>query len=195
MIEEWKTIEEYPDYMVSNMGRVKSLKTNIILKNIKDNRGYLRVCLHRKLKQVHRLVGSTFIPNPESKPQIDHINTDRTDNRVENLRWVTAKENHNNPLSRKHHSEVKGCRASMWGRKGKDNPSSHSVFQFDNNYNLINRFDSIRDAESALNTSNISACCRGKQKTAGGYKWGYVEDYERIPFKVFNIELYRKKVA
>ena len=66
---------------------------------------------------------------------------------------------------------------------------------FDNNYNLINRFDSIRDAESALNTSNISACCRGKQKTAGGYKWGYVEDYERIPFKVFNIELYRKKVA
>lgn len=196
MNEIWKTIDDYPDYMVSNMGRVKSIKNNLVLKNIKDSRGYLRVYLHKKAKSVHRLVAQAFIPNPYNKPHIDHINTDRTDNRVENLRWVTPKENHNNPLSRIHHSKSgRGENNSMWGIKGKDNPHSHAVFQFDYNYELVNKFDSIYDAEKTLNINNISACCRGKQKTSGGYIWGYVEDYEKIPFKVFELNLYRKKVA
>ena len=94
--------------MVSNMGRVKSLGNNKtrkekILKNIKGKDGYLSVGLYKdgkiKMYLVHRLVAQAFIPNSNNKPFIDHINTIRTDNRVENLRWVTSKENMNNSIT------------------------------------------------------------------------------------------------
>jgi hypothetical protein len=60
--------------------------------------GYRQVSIYKKHYLVHRLVAETFIPNPENKPFIDHINRDRSDNRVENLRWVTAQENQNNTI-------------------------------------------------------------------------------------------------
>lgn len=109
---KWKTIEEYPNYMVSDMGEVKSLKfgKERILKGIKDKDGYLCVGLSKEGKvkrfKVHRLVAQAFIPNSYNKPQIDHINTDRTDNRVENLRWVNTKENYNNPLTKIKHKRA-----------------------------------------------------------------------------------------
>lgn len=109
-MEQWKTIDEYPNYQVSNMGNVKSLNYNHtgkekILKQCKNSRGYLNVTLvnkdGKKNYLVHRLVAIAFIPNskPKLKKQIDHINTDKTDNRVENLRWATAMENCNNPIT------------------------------------------------------------------------------------------------
>ena len=104
--EIWKPIKEFEGYYeVSNMGRVRSLNykrtgKKKILKNIEDHKGYLEVGLtkngKRKQFKVHRLVAEAFIPNPENKPCIDHINTVKNDNRVENLRWVTYKENSNN---------------------------------------------------------------------------------------------------
>lgn len=104
-IEIWKDIEEYKGlYQVSNLGRVRSIRNGKekILKPF-DNHGYLRVQLYkdgvRKKETVHRLVAKTFIPNPENKPYVDHINTIREDNKVENLRWVTHEENINNPLT------------------------------------------------------------------------------------------------
>ena len=114
--EIWKDIEGYEGlYQVSNMGRVKSLnysgckgKERIMKQNFSD-KGYLKISLkkNRKIKtfKTHRLVGIAFIPNVENKPEIDHINTIKTDNRVENLRFVTRKENNNNELTRKHNSE------------------------------------------------------------------------------------------
>lgn len=107
MIEEWKDIEDYPNYQVSSMGRIKSLNYNKTGKEkimkVTPCNGYfnLTLCKDGKTKQfqIHRLVAQAFIPNPENKPEIDHINTDRTDNRVENLRWVTHKENSNNPIT------------------------------------------------------------------------------------------------
>lgn len=112
---KWETIKDYPNYMVSNMGEVKSLGNNKtrkekILKSRKNNKGYLYVslCKEGKVKKylIHRLVAQAFIPNTDNKPQIDHISTDRTDNRVENLRWVSTIENRNNPLTKIKHKRV-----------------------------------------------------------------------------------------
>ena len=103
--EIWKDIEGYEGlYQISNLGRIKSSYNGKekILKPF-DNHGYFRIQLYkngvRKKETIHRLVAKAFIPNPENKPYIDHINTIRTDNRVENLRWVTHEENNNNPLT------------------------------------------------------------------------------------------------
>ena len=84
---------------VSNLGRVKC--NGEIIEPYMNNR-YLKVGSFR----IHRAVAELFVPNPENKPCVDHINTDRLDNRAENLRWVSTKENCNNPLTRKHMSEV-----------------------------------------------------------------------------------------
>lgn len=115
--EIWKDIEGYENlYQVSNLGRVKSLNykrtgKEKILKQSKDSKGYfvlnLRINGVTKLFKVHYLVAKTFIPNPENKLEVDHINTIRTDNRVENLKWVTRKENCNNELTKQHNSDSK----------------------------------------------------------------------------------------
>lgn len=111
MKEIWKDIEGYEGkYQVSNYGRVKSLSyrqtgQERVMRLWFDARGYLRVALYkgdeRKYYTVHRLVAQAFIPNTDNKPCVDHISTDKTDNRVENLRWVTLKENSNNLLTKK----------------------------------------------------------------------------------------------
>ena len=97
-------------YEVSNLGRVK-LNGEIVEPHMSHS--YLRIAQFT----IHRAVAELFIPNPENKPFIDHINTIKTDNRAENLRWVTAKENCNNPLTRKHMSEVHTGKPSTF--KGK----------------------------------------------------------------------------
>ena len=86
-------------YEVSNLGRVK-LNGEIVEPG--TNGSYL--CIGKFY--IHKAVAELFIPNPENKPYVDHINTVKTDNRAENLRWVTTKENNNNPLTRKHNSEA-----------------------------------------------------------------------------------------
>ena len=185
MEEEWRPIKDYEGlYEVSNMGRVRSLnykntKEERILKLTKDKRGYLRVPLtkdkKRKIYRVHRLVALTFIPNIENKPCIDHINTIKTDNRVENLRWTTLKENNNNELSRKHNSESNKDRKLSEEHKykiGKANGRRVYCVELD----MI--FDSLAEAERVIKVKhgNISTVCNGKRKTAGGYHWRYVEE-------------------
>lgn len=98
--EVWKNIFKEEDiYQVSNYGRVKSKHNKfkeIILKFFVDRDGYNRVTIPTRYKKsgiVHGLVAEAFIPNPENKPQVNHKNTIKTDNRVENLEWATAQEN------------------------------------------------------------------------------------------------------
>ena len=101
---EFISIVGYPGYAVNILGEVKNVTTEKILKPF-INDGYLRVHLYTNNKKtnhkIHRLIAIHFIPNPENKPCIDHINRIRTDNRIENLRWATYCENNQNASLRK----------------------------------------------------------------------------------------------
>lgn len=109
MEEIWKEIEGYEGlYQVSNLGRVKR---DDYIKPLLDGSGkYYQVSLWKNGKEkkalIHRLVAKAFLPNPENKPCVDHIDTITTNNNVSNLRWCTHKENMNNPLTRLHNSKV-----------------------------------------------------------------------------------------
>lgn len=99
MDEIWAQIEGFDDYLISNMGKVKSLKRGKerILRDRPDGYGYFQVILCKDgveySRKVHKLVALAFIPNTDNKEQVDHINRVITDNRSENLRWVTREEN------------------------------------------------------------------------------------------------------
>lgn len=105
-LEHWKPTSVFPDrYYVSDKGEIYSVASNKLLSPGYNQKGYKICALNcngkTKYLKVHRLVAQAFIPNPENKPEVDHINGNRTDNRVENLRWVTSKENARNPLTYK----------------------------------------------------------------------------------------------
>lgn len=185
--EIWKTViidgVEHPRYKVSSFGRVKSMdynhtKKEKLLKLFFNKQGYLRVAFAKKKCSVHRLVAEAFIPNPEGKPEIDHINGNRADNRVENLRWCTSKENKHNPITI---NNYKTNHPKYWlGKFGADNASSVSVVQLTLDGTFIKKWYCVTDVQRELGIfrSSIAKCCQGLQKSAGGYRWFYASDYK-----------------
>lgn len=119
--------------------------------------GYARVSLYlssgRKDVKVHRLVAEHFIPNPDNKPFINHRNGVKTDNSVNNLEWVTAKEN----------------TLHAW-KKGLTRPAYKKVRCLETG-RVFNSMKDARDWASLKNTISISEACNGRKKTAGGYRW------------------------
>ena len=160
----------------------------------KDNHGYMIVWYQGKPYKVHRLVAEVFIPNPEGKKEVDHINTNRSDNRVENLRWSTRGENCNNAMSRQHYSEAKkgrslseetkqklselnkGKKQSEETIKKRVEKNKKPVVGTNKETGEVVEFESATDAWLTLNISaaHICSCCRGRYKSAGGWKWEYL---------------------
>ena len=95
--ENWRTISEYPNYQVSNIGRVMNIKTSRILKTYINRGGHESVILCKKLDVktniCHRLVAHEFIDNPNNKLYVDHVDRNKLNNDIDNLRWVTHQEN------------------------------------------------------------------------------------------------------
>lgn len=170
----WKEIDGYEThYQISNTGIVKSLarqdrlghkrKEKLLIPEI-DRHGYKRVVLSingkKKTWQVHRLVAIAFLPNELGLPVVNHIDEDPRNNNVTNLEWCTHKYNAN------HGTRNERMTSKLRVVRGRRVTNGKVVF------------DTISDASRSLNIarSNISACVRGLQKTAGGYKWRYVND-------------------
>lgn len=106
-MEIWKDVKNYEGlYQISNIGRVKSIRTNRILKsNLLQGYPIVQLCVNnnRHTFEIHRLIANAFIPNPNNYPFVNHINEDRTDNRIENLEWCNQKMNVNHSKRKMFH--------------------------------------------------------------------------------------------
>ena len=164
--EVWRDIKGYEGiYQVSNMGNVKNIKFNRIIKPFTQGAGYLRVDLSKENTRirslVHRLVAKTFIPNPENKPEVNHIDEDKTNNRIDNLEWCTRKENLNH-----------GTRSERFS-KSKSKP----IIAIDIANGEYNEYVSCKDCaiQLGLNAGNISSVLTGRIKQTGGYVFKYLD--------------------
>lgn len=167
--EIWKDVPFDSNYKVSNYGRIFSKRTNKILKGELTEKGYIRVALtEHKRYLVHCIVAQTFIPNPENKPQVNHIDGNKQNNYVDNLEWCTQSEN-------MRHALKTGLKIMP---KGKDVYNARVVYQYDKNNNLIKRWECMSTASQTLKISqrDIVRVCKGKRKTCGGYIWKYEEE-------------------
>lgn len=156
--EIWKDIKGYEGlYMISDQGRVYSIRSNIYLAQSETQDGYLKVKLcrngQRKTEYIHRLVARHFIDNPKNLPQVNHKDENRQNNNSSNLEWVTAKDNNNYG---QHNSNI-----------------SKALSKAVRCVELDKVYESAKAAQAELGifATQINAVCRGKGKTAGGYHW------------------------
>lgn len=187
--EEWKVIQGFELYEVSNTGKVRVkdrmtkngsgmyLKKGKELKPVNNGNGYLRIHLKQdgktKKEYVHRLVANAFIPNPESKPFINHLDNNPLNNKVDNLEWCTPKENVEWMAKQKRNARTKQWLEHLHETQkktytavvGENIATGETIF-----------FPKLNDVRKAgFQPSCVCVCCKGKNGVTQhrGYKWKY----------------------
>ena len=187
--EEWKPVKGYEGYYeISNYGNVKSvdrIKKEICrhggyrttfhkgkyIKQFENNKGYYFVRLSKsnaiEKKYLHRLVAEAFIPNPENKPEVDHIDGKPQNNNIKNLQWATHKENLNNPIAKQRWSKTK---------KGKANIElAIPVYQYTIDGKFVKKwYSAVEAGENGFSKMSVWKCCNNKQKNHKGFIWKYL---------------------
>lgn len=190
--EEWRPVVGWESlYAVSNLGRVAFLNRTTrqtqgtyhikpkLCKFMTTKFGYIQARLwlnnKEKKKYVHRLVADAFIPNPNNYPQIDHIDTDKTNNQVRNLRWCTSTMNHLNPITRARNSASKKGHPVLIEKMSvpvvRINPKDPTDYKI---YESAKKAGEIE----GFNWNHISDVCRGVRNKTQGFYWKYLSDFQ-----------------
>lgn len=165
MYKQIKINNIYSNYEIGEDGTVRNLLTKKKILGNKKKTGYIEYCLYldgiKYFFLAHRLVAQYFIPNTHNYEQVNHINGDKTDNRVSNLEWVNCSQNEKHAWDNKlNHAHIK-----------------RAVNQYNLRHELINTFESIADAVAATGASKIREVANGGRKSSGGYIWEWAEDF------------------
>lgn len=215
-MEIWRDIEGYEGlYQVSNFGNVKSLQFGPknhpgihsqprTLRIAKSSTGYTHVQLYKEGKSstilVHKLVAKAFVPNPLAKPEVNHIDANRANNKAENLEWVTHKENlqyavkiGNRKPPRKSTIE-NGIAGNGTARKDSIKRNKKPVLQYTPDGKFVKKWDSIAEIEKFYNCNRtgIANCLSGKNKTSFNFVWISYNCYDAIADTIPPVKYGRK---
>lgn len=182
MNEIWKDVEGYEGlYQVSNYGNVRCTNWNHTgtTRQLTPfyQQGYKRIGFRRNFKlknhMVHRLVASAFIPNPQRKPVVNHIDGNKSNNHVSNLEWATFSENTRHAIA--HNLRPVICEQNR--EKGEDNCHCKRIQQLTITGEPVAEWKSALTASLATGAKvmSIQRCCRGERKTHHGYQWRYIK--------------------
>lgn len=160
-MEEWTTIDEFPNYEISNQGRIRNRNTKQILRQ-KVDRGYHRIMLYRDgetcTKQIHRLVADSFVPNIDNKKEVNHIDGNKDNNRADNLEWCTRGENMK-------HAFANGLKTPSGGVPKKKVRVLETGDIYDSAYECARQID--------CDQGHINQCLTGRRKSHKGYHFEY----------------------